>query len=286
MLIEHWLNQATQRLKDSKIMTARLDALVLLAYVTHLSKAQLLAYSDQQLTASQLKVLDQYLSKRAQHIPLSYLTHQSEFYGLDFIINSHVLVPRPESEIIIEQLIDIVTHDPNYKNLKHLTIGDIGCGSGILGITAAIKLAKLLPNTRLITDLIDIDKSALKLAKRNANKHHIQVNIINNNLLENIDTIYDILLVNLPYVPNKMTINKAASREPKQAIFGGEDGLDLYRQLFSHINTSAQLPKLIITESLPQQHQKLCLIAQQYNFFLFSHEDFVTVFKPMALCLE
>lgn len=260
-----WIIVATKKLKAASIGTARLDALILLEDATGLDRSHLLADTDTKLTDEQLKLLNKYVKDRADHIPLAYIRGKTEFYGREFMVDKYVLEPRPESETMIELL----------KTLslpKHPLIADIGSGSGALGITAGLEL----PGS--VITLLDISKSALAVSARNAKLHGVNANILQNNLLSGLPNQYDVILANLPYVPDNYQINKAASYEPRMAIFGGPDGLELYRRLFAQISNLAAKPSFILAESIPFQHPALREIALRVGYLQQAEIDFIQLF--------
>lgn len=261
--INDWLSSSTKKLRASGIGTARLDCLVLLEDTIGKDRAWLLANPDHKLSTSQVKKLDTLVARRAAHEPLAYIRGKTEFYGRDFIINYNVLEPRPESETMIELL----------KNLSGIDrIADIGTGSGALGITANLEL----PETEVIAS--DIDPKCIKLARENANKHNVEIDFYAGDLLDPIAKPIDVIIANLPYVPTDFKLNDAAMQEPKIAIFGGTDGLDVYRRLFAQTAKLSQVPKYILTESLPFQHKELSKIAESAGYRQFDKADFVQLF--------
>lgn len=265
--INDWLLSETNRLQKSGIETARLDCLVLLADELKHDKAYILAHPEETLSHTQLERLHKKVMQRNKGLPLAYVRGHAEFYGRDFFVNTRVLVPRPESETIITLL----------KKLplpKRCSLLDVGSGSGCLGITAALEI----PHSSL--SLCDIDLSTLTVANHNARSHKVVAKYYPSNLLATVPGAYDVLIANLPYVPVAMPINFAASFEPKHALFAGEDGLDLYRELFEQLEAKDWQPKFLICESLPSQHQDLSSIAKARGYQLDQTDDFVQVFIP------
>jgi len=262
-----WLRAAEELLvKESG--TARLDAEVLLSDALGKNTAWLHAHGDGSIDIGLLKQLDAQLRRRVRHEPLAYIRGRQEFYGRDFIVNKYVLVPRPESETMIELAL-------KYSD-NPVAIADVGSGSGALGITLALELN--LP----LVDFYDIDSNTLEVAKINARSYQIDGGFNVSDLLSTSTIRYDTVLANLPYVPNSHTINNAAMIEPAIAIFGGEDGLDLYRKLFEQLSTFTWKPQIVCTESLPFQHEELEKIAAEYKFKQINKSDFVQVFTPLA----
>lgn len=261
--ISKWLKQATNKLKAAGIGTARLDALVLLEDATQQERSWLIAHPEFELPQDVLELLNIQIERRATHEPLAYIRGFTEFYGRKFYIDSCVLEPRPESEAMVEQLKKLQL--PPYPK-----IADIGTGSGALGITAALEL----PGSHVT--LVDIDFRCLGVAERNARQHKVDAFLLEGNLAEPIKKA-DVLLCNLPYVPDDHTINEAAMHEPKIAIFGGKNGLDLYRKLFDQLKTKP-IP-YVLTESLPFQHAELSKLAQDAGYTQVTKDDFIQVFK-------
>jgi release factor glutamine methyltransferase len=269
-----WLGHAEKYLKSAGIGTARLDALVLLEDVTGRDRAWLLAHPETQILSTQLAELEKLLKRRARHEPLAYLRGKTEFYGREFVISPAVLEPRPESETMIDQLKELVKGRAAGMSKDRLwRLADIGTGSGALGITAALEL----PGVEV--DLIDIDAKALQTAKINVDKFTLNIGIIKSDLLGRTKEAYDILLCNLPYVPDDYQINRAATQEPELAIFGGPDGLGVYRRLFDQISGLSRRPLYILTEALPPQHQALQSIAVAAGYEQQIADDFIQVFR-------
>lgn len=267
MKVADWLKEAENVLAVRSIGTARLDALILLEDVTGIDRARLLAESELKISAAQNHKLQKLLKIRARHMPLAYVRGKTEFYGREFKVSPAVLEPRPESEAMIDEL----------KRLSDLpeqpSIADVGTGSGALGITAALEL----PKARV--HLLEIDPKALKTAQMNVDLFTLEIETFKTDLLESSSYNYDVLLCNLPYVPDGFQINTAATHEPIIAIFGGPDGLDLYRRLFTQVNRLAHVPLYILCESLPPQHQALNEIAQHNQYALTTENDFITVYR-------
>lgn len=278
MRTKDWLKDAEMILADNGIKTARLDALIMLEYVSNHDRAWLLANPNSLINAEEITKLRNLLNKRKAHTPISYLLGKAEFYGREFVLNEWVLEPRPESETMIDGLKSLVQDFKNETtdgliDPENLHIADVGTGSGALGITAALEL----PGA--IVELIDIDENALKTAKMNVDLFTLNLCLTQSDLLENARAEQDILLCNLPYVPDDFKINLAATHEPRIAIFGGKDGLDVYRRLFKQLKNRKNRPLYILCESLPCQHDALKQIAQDSSYDLENTDDFIQLFK-------
>lgn len=276
MTSNEFLTATTAALTKAGIATARLDALVLLEDALGVERAQLLAHPDMAIPSDTQNVLKAQLERRAKHEPLAYIRGKTEFYGREFVVSEAVLEPRPESETMIELLMKYATGAFSQRlssdKDRPLRIADVGTGSGALGITAKLELSDAS------VDLLEVDPEAIEVAKTNVIKLTTGVSVLKTDLLDGSSHEYDVLLCNLPYVPDEHTINAAALHEPKLAIFGGPDGLDLYRRLFEQIGKLKMQPLLILCESLPPQHEALEAIARQHGYTLDTKEDFIQAF--------
>ncbi len=272
-----YLKSATETLTDNSVPTARLDALILMEFILGVDRTKILANPDQAITNHQLNLLNRAIAKRSKHVPVTYITHKAEFYGRTFYVDSHVLQPRPETESMIDIFKSLVVGEPSFKKRRLLTneirVADIGTGSGAIGITAKLETE----NIRV--DLIDIDRNALKVARNNVVLHTITANVILADILPKNDNNYDILLCNLPYIPDDFHINLDAGHEPSIAIFGGKDGLGVYRKLFKTVSNVQHKPLYILIEALPTSHLKLKSLAATYGYVLIATEGFIQLYK-------
>jgi release factor glutamine methyltransferase len=266
MKTKDWLKKAEYQLNNAGVGSAHLDSLILLEDITGKDRAWLLAHPEENLSLTQLKRLNSRLKRREKHLPLAYVRGHTEFFGRKFLVNRHTLEPRPESETMIELLLKL----PIATKVK---IADVGTGSGALGITASLEMHNIN------VDLYDIDAGALAVARHNLALHELHLHTRKSDLLRRHIRSYDVILANLPYVPDHYKINQAAAMEPKIAIFGGRDGLDIYRRFFHQLHRFHWQPKYVLCESLPPQHSDLAAIAEKYDFKLYQSQDFIQVFR-------
>jgi release factor glutamine methyltransferase len=266
MKIKQWVSRTESQLNEIGIGSARLDALILLEDILKKDRAWILAHQDENLSITQIKRLDSKIKKREKHLPLAYVRGHTEFFGRKFLVNRHTLEPRPESETMIELLLKL----PISTKVK---IADVGTGTGALGITAALEMHD--PNV----DLYDIDAGVLAVTRHNLALHELHLHTRKSDLLRRHIRTYDVILANLPYVPDHYRINQAAAMEPKIAIFGGYDGLEIYRRFFAQLHRFQWKPNYVLTESLPTQHTDLTNIATSNGFYLYKSVDFIQVFK-------
>lgn len=277
MNMQQWINQTTRQLENAGIASARLDALMLLEDATNRDRSWLLAHPEHELNDTAIKKLANQTERRKSHEPIAYIRGKSEFYGREFIVSPATLQPRPETETMVGLLLDQVKSG----KLKVETIIDVGTGSGAIAITTKLELPKLNVYAT------EINADALKIAEQNAEKLGAGVLFHQGSLLEplkyQISYIrYLAVMANLPYVPDSHTINEAAMHEPKVAIFGGRDGLDLYREMFAQLSVISPRNPVIFTESLPFQHEKLSKIAASAGYRLVKTEDLVQVFETIS----
>jgi release factor glutamine methyltransferase len=269
LTINDWLKLSTKKLDLNGIESSRLDCLLLLELALKKNKAEILAQLNEDLKYDDIKKLDQLLNRRLDNEPVAYITNKKEFCGLDFFVNKYVLIPRPESEEIISETIRL-----NSKKIKN--IADIGCGSGCIGLS----IKNSLPNTNV--DLYDINKNALLIAAKNAKNLNLKVSIKKSNLLKNITRYYDLIVANLPYVPDKMEVSKEILKEPRNAIFSGETGINLYRDFWDQIHKLNIKPKFIITESLLIQHNEMINLAKKSGYKFSKVSNLIQVFSLAA----
>jgi release factor glutamine methyltransferase len=266
MKIGEEIKYAATLLEKSDIRTARLDALILLEHATGKDRPWLLAHQDESIDESAQKLLSELVQKRSKRIPLPQLTGKQEFWGLEFKITPDVLIPRPESEKIVEFALE-------FKH-EQADVLDVGTGCGCI----AIALAKERPDWKISAG--DVSHAALKIAQNNAQKHSVAIDFHLSNLLNEISGKFDVITANLPYVRigHKSNLTPEATKEPAVALFGGPDGLDLYRQLFKQVPKHSKIGTLIIVEADPWQHAELIRIAKAAGFSLKAQDRFVLAF--------
>ena len=175
----------------------------------------------------QIKELEVLVKKRASDYPMEYITNRASFYGESFIVKPNVLIPRPETEILVENAFNIL------KEIAQPKIIEVGTGSGII----SVMLAKLLPQIKIIA--VDINDDALNLAKQNAKKHEVEekITFLNSNLLENItNNSFDMCISNPPYIAADYKLPNNVKHEPSNALFGGDIGDELLKDLIVQVN--------------------------------------------------
>ena len=224
--VGEFLKQIASQLESE---TPELDAQVLLAHVLDKSRTWVIAHPETHLTQSQLASVKNALSRLEAGEPLPYILGHWEFFGLDLEITPDVLIPRPETELLVERAIKWL----NATKVRR-TVADVGTGSGCI----AVAIAKNIPDVKIVAT--DISLPALEVAKRNAHRQSVvkHIDFIHCNLLPPhpgplpTESLFDLICANLPYIPTK-TLQKldVYGREPTLALDGGADGLNIVRQL-------------------------------------------------------
>lgn len=219
------LSEAARTLEANGINEPRLDAGLLMSHVIGRDRAFLVAHPEALMTERQLKQFEEFTDRRAQGEPLQYITGHQEFFKLDFEVTPDVLIPRPETELIVESALRLFQIDTPFM------FADIGTGSGCLAISILNECRK----ARAIA--IDSSKQALRVAQRNADRHCVadRLRLIQSDLFDAIsvnDTL-DLIVSNPPYVSEgeMRTLQREVQREPRSALAGGNDGLALIRRL-------------------------------------------------------
>lgn len=263
--INAWLKNASDVLADNLIPSARLDAEIILAHTLGKPRTWLHAHSDEQLDSRRREIADTRIELRLDHTPIAYITGHKEFYGRLFVVTPSTLIPRPESEVLIELL-------ERYSSQTHQTLIDVGTGSGCLGITAALEL----PNVTVT--LSDISRYALTVATKNAKRLRADVNCIESSLLPP-ESSYDIVLANLPYVDESWTRNEETDFEPSLALFADDDGLALIKQLIDQASVQVPPDGLLILEADPRQMAKIREYATAHGFRHVETNGYGVVFR-------
>lgn len=258
--IKQWLEAGNHKLKNADVQSYYLDSLLLLEHVLNTNRARLLAHQEDELSDEHLKELNNLLLRRLDREPIAYILESKEFYGRDFYVDEHVLIPRPESESFVELL--------KKYNLTEGSLIDVGCGSGILGITVKLEAQKLK------VTLSDISDEALKVAKQNAKNLSADVTFKKQTLF---NKHYDIIMANLPYLPEDMKLEKELNFEPKLALFAKDFGLKIYSDFCKKV--AIFKPKYVLTESLEVQHSELSRMLIDAGYGLLQTDGLVQLFK-------
>lgn len=222
--------------------TALLDKEILLCHTLHCTKELLIKEPDRLLKAGELRLFKKLIAERSTGKPIAYITHEKEFYGRNFYVDERVLIPRPETEEMVEEALHFLTNNQprdKARGRQPTTIIDLGTGSGCIAISVALEH----PGSKIIG--LDISTDALAVARKNAKLLKCKnVKFLHSDLLSALKPkTYKLkpktcILANLPYIgtsTNRFISAETHRFEPHLATFGGPDGLDLYRRTFSQI---------------------------------------------------
>lgn len=265
--VSDWLQSAAGRLRKVGISSARLDAEILLANTLHKDKSWLIAHSNEPVPAAEIKKVEINLKRREQNEPLAYIRGFREFYGRDFIVSPGVLIPRPESEALIEMAKSCPLQSGD-------TILDAGTGSGCLGITLKLEL----PDCSVT--LLDISELALKIAKQNATKLEAEVSSVQKDVLnlQRTDELphapYKLIIANLPYVDSTWKRSPGTDFEPALALFSEAGGLWHYINFLASALHFLAKDGYVVIEADPRQHDELISYATELGFELAAYDGF------------
>lgn len=250
-----WISDARFRLARVSD-TPGLDAQVLVSHVIDRSRTWVVAHPEFYLSTKHVSLLQNYLNRCLEGEPLPYLLGHWEFFGLEFDVNSSVLIPRPETEQLVEQALDWLKLHPGINKAL-----DLGTGSGCI----AISLAKNHPDLEITAT--DIDINALEVARSNAKKHRVEQNIqfVQSDLFGKVDGSFSLICANLPYIPTlHMAELRVARYEPHSALDGGKDGLDLIKEVIIQSRTRVTHPGLLLLEIDSRQKEKVMNLANEF----------------------
>ncbi|HSE61793.1 MAG TPA: peptide chain release factor N(5)-glutamine methyltransferase [Candidatus Saccharimonadales bacterium] len=262
--VADWLDTVTKRFAVAGIATARLDALVLLSDALGRDKSWLLAHTDFVLEKPLLTALQPKIAARAARAPLAYIRGFQEFYGRRFNVAPDVLIPRPESETLIELV----------KGLRPTgALLDVGTGSGALAITISLEIPDLS------VEATDISSSALKIAKKNNDRLGGRVrSFFMSDLLKNATGPYDAIIANLPYVAHDWKRSPETNAEPAIALFADDHGLALITTLLTQLDGKLKKGGYLLLEADPRQHATIEKAARLHGLVQTAAESFALCF--------
>lgn len=238
-----------------------LDCQILLEHTINKNRAWILAYPEYVLTTEESNLFNSYYEQYSNRVPLPYIIKKWEFYGLEFFINENVLIPRPETEMLVENALDFIS-----TFSTKIKICEVGIGSGCISVA----LAKNSTDIQIIAT--DISTEAIQVAKQNVAFHQVDkvVTIEKNDLMDNINDSFELIVANLPYIPTD-EVKKLAifGKEPTLALDGGSDGFDLIRRLLQQAVDKICEGGLILLE-IEADHGE---ISKQSALDYFPHAD-------------
>ncbi len=249
-----WLKAATNRLRGRE--TPALEAQLVLARVLARPRASVLAHLDQALEPAQVDELERLLDLLEGGVPLPYVLGEQEFYGMTFKVSPAVLIPRPETELLVDEGLNWLKARPDRRRAA-----DVGTGSGCI----AAALAAHVPDLRLLA--VDRSRAALEVARDNFRRHRLleRVRLAQSDLLSCSGGPFDLVCANLPYIPSRTLADLDVARhEPRSALDGGLDGLELIARLLADSRRWIAPGGLLLLEVESGQGQTAPALARQF----------------------
>jgi release factor glutamine methyltransferase len=268
------LNKGSSELRQKKIASFRLDSEILLSKVLNKKREEILINLDQKICANHESKYNDFIKRRSHKEPVAYICKEKEFWSKNFFVNNNTLIPRPETELMIEKLVKI------FKD-KKISILDIGTGSGCI----LISLLSELKNSKGVG--IDISKNAVLIAKKNAKMHKMQDNtkFFNKSIAGNFIQKFDLIVSNPPYIMSKdiKNLNDDIKKyEPRIALDGGNDGLDLIKKVIYKTKNILKIKGTLALEIGNEQDKKVPKILVKNNFKI---EHAIKDYKDNVRCL-
>ena len=267
------LQQTHHTLESYDIPDARLEAEVALMNVLQIPRQAIFSQQESEVTPQQEASLNEIIQRREQREPLAYILGYREFYGINLLVNTDVLIPRPETESLVEHTLFMALMG---MESAELVIADIGTGTGAIAINLGIHM----PAARIYA--VDNFDSVLDVTSYNVRTHNVsdRIELLKGDLMDPVPEPVDVIVANLPYIPSKRisTLQPEVQWEPIQALDGGEDGLDLIKRLLQQASQGSLKPNgVIILEVDPEQVPPIQQLAAE----LFPQSE-VSVEKDLA----
>jgi release factor glutamine methyltransferase len=269
--INDWLLSATRQLVGAGIGSAKLDAEIILAHTLRKGRTYLHAHGDELLTDRQREIANARLNLRLDRTPIAYIIGHKEFYGHLFQVTPATLIPRPESEVMIDILIELNAQLSLLPTTQRRLV-DVGTGSGCIGISAKLALPEL------DVTLLDVSRHALAVATKNAASLKADVHAYVSNLLAQYPFKADFILANLPYVDNAWERSPETRYEPSLALFADHAGLALINQLIDQTDDHLQPGGHLLLEADPRQHDTIIAKARTRSLQLVARRGFIVAF--------
>lgn len=259
MTIKEMLSKGMIILKGNNIDSPKLKARLLLQYILKKPRQYLIVYDNEEVGKKEQWEYFVNIEKLTNGVPLQHITHHQEFMKMDFYVDENVLIPRPDTEILVEEAIKIA------KKMNQPKILDLCTGSGAI----AISIAKDVPDAEVYA--IDISQKALDVAKKNAKELVAKVKFIKSNLFNKMDKIkFDIIVSNPPYIKKDVIscLSKEVQKEPELALDGGIDGLDFYRKITNQAIDYLKFGSYLCFEiGYDQKDDVIDIIKEQEHYF-------------------
>ena len=301
MTIQDFKTQAVAQLKNTS-PSPQLDIEILLSFALSMDKTKLLLNRSMEIPEAKMEWLKSALSDRLQGLPVAYITGHKEFYGYDFIVSPSVLIPKPDTEILVERAIELILEKMEVHPNQVLTVCDMCTGSGCIALAVLRTLIDVykIPYGNLPTfTLVDISDAALEIAKENARTladgFSDKIHFVRSNLFEQFTLTggwsFDLILTNPPYIPHSMVneLLKDGRNEPRLALDGdvsltgdaayteegelADDGLEIIRNLIPQAKIHLSPLGIILMETGEYNAEAAALLAEKNGFKSRIHKD-------------
>ena len=233
MKLKDIISLSIEKLKNKNIEDAYLKVKILIMHILKVSKEYLIIHDLEEFPDEKMKEYNKKIERLQNNEPIQYIVNHQEFFGLDFYVDENVLIPQPDTEILVEECINILGDVENFPQEKleneknNIKILDLCTGSGIIGICLGKKIKK--------SDIYasDISQKALEIAEKNANQNEVNIKFIKSDLFEKINEKFNMIVSNPPYIEKNTldSLSEEVKKEPILALDGGQDGLDFYRKI-------------------------------------------------------
>ena len=257
MNIKEAINFGTKYLDENNINESKLKCRILLSNILNVTKEYLVIHDNESLDTKKEMKYKEYLVRLADNEPIQYIIKNQEFMKMNFYVDENVLIPQPDTEILVEEVIKIL------NNKENMNILDLCTGSGCI----AVSIAKCTKDNKIYAS--DISKKALEIAKINAENNGVKIKFILSDLFENIDIEkFDVIISNPPYIETKTIENleKEVRNEPIIALDGGEDGLEFYRKILLQAKQYLKEDGILALEIGYNQKNKVSEILKENKY--------------------
>lgn len=241
MTIKEAIKYGSDLLKENKIEDYSIKVKILISFITGIKKDILINYEDVEILDNKLEIYIYNLNKIIEGVPIQYITKKQEFMGLDFFVDENVLIPQPDTEILVEEVLKI---SKLYN--KKINILDLCTGSGAI----AVSLSKYIKDVNIIAT--DISENAIEIAEKNAIKNNVEnkIKFVVSDMFKNIENKFDIIVSNPPYIETKEIekLSKEVKNEPIIALDGGNDGIKYYKIIADNYNKFLNIGGYLLLE--------------------------------------
>ena len=258
ILIKDLIAKASEKLKKAEVTDYVIDSRLLAEYVFHIDYYKLLVHPDMETDVKNAQIYNQLIEKRAAHIPLQHLTGNQEFMGINFKVNENVLIPRQDTEILVEEVIKYINSQE-----RKVKVLDMCTGSGCI----AISIDKLCDNAQVVG--ADISRKALEIAEINNKENSAGVDFIESDLFENIKECFDVIVSNPPYIESEKIeklMPEVRDFEPRIALDGKQDGLEFYRTICNNLSRYLKEQGAVFFEIGYNQGSSISKILNEQGF--------------------